>query len=435
MCSSLQVAEAGSVHDLATSVPGPELIARLLAVDVDLLSADERLSVVQGWERVAGWVSAQSHRAVAEFAGPADDDAAAGGEPDLCREDLAAALHLGRMAAQTRIDHARLLATVLPGTWELLAAGEGSARHAAACAEACGGLTEEQAGQVEARVLLRAPELTVGELRARLRRAVAVVDPAGFEAAHEVAAAGRGVVLWPEPDGMATVAATLPAADAQTVFHALDAAAHRSADGAGASLPVGARRADALPALATASLEAGAESGQLPLSQGRRRTQVQIVIDPATLLGLAEGAAHLVGYGPIPATVARALAVDGTWQRLVAEPVTGHLLDLGHTTYRPSQELRDYLVARDRTCQFPGCWRPAERSELDHIDPYRTQTHPGQRGPTSSHNMGCLCKRHHQLKTLHGWTLTRQADGSLRWTSRSGRTYDVPPENQWPHAI
>ena len=31
MCSSLQVAEAGSVHDLATSVPGPELIARLLA--------------------------------------------------------------------------------------------------------------------------------------------------------------------------------------------------------------------------------------------------------------------------------------------------------------------------------------------------------------------------------------------------------------------
>jgi hypothetical protein len=56
-----------------------------------------------------------------------------------------------------------------------------------------------------------------------------------------------------------------------------------------------------------------------------------------------------------------------------------------------------------------------------------------QRGPTSSHNMGCLCKRHHQLKTLHGWTLTRQTDGTLRWTSPSGRTYDVPPQNHWPH--
>src|SRR6266511_96609 len=69
---------------------------------------------------------------------------------------------------------------------------------------------------------------------------------------------------------------------------------------------------------------------------------------PATMLmGLTEHGAELAGYGPIPAQVARELAADGTWRRLLTDPVSGHLLDYGRTTYRPPAALADFIRARD----------------------------------------------------------------------------------------
>jgi hypothetical protein len=127
----------------------------------------------------------------------------------------------------------------------------------------------------------------------------------------------------------------------------------------------------------------------------------------------------------VPATVARTLAADGVWRRLVTDPVTGHLLDYGETTYRPPQVLQDFLQARDRTCRFPGCGQPAYRCELDHVTPYGRAG-----GRTSAAGMAALCKRHHQAKTQRRWHLRRLPDGALRWTSPRGRTYDVPINDQ-----
>jgi hypothetical protein len=55
------------------------------------------------------------------------------------------------------------------------------------------------------------------------------------------------------------------------------------------------------------------------------------------------------------------LAADesGTWRRLVTDPVTGQLLDYGQDTYRPPKDLAEFVIARDQTCTFPGCERPA----------------------------------------------------------------------------
>jgi hypothetical protein len=38
-----------------------------------------------------------------------------------------------------------------------------------------------------------------------------------------------------------------------------------------------------------------------------------------------------------------------------------------------------------------------------------------------------LCRHHHRAKTHGGWRYRRRLDGSYRWTSPSGRTYDVLP--------
>jgi hypothetical protein len=39
-------------------------------------------------------------------------------------------------------------------------------------------------------------------------------------------------------------------------------------------------------------------------------------------------------------------------------------------TYQPGSTLRNLVRARQRTCSFPGCRRPAARGDLDHTVPY-----------------------------------------------------------------
>ncbi|HEX7104507.1 MAG TPA: DUF222 domain-containing protein, partial [Acidothermaceae bacterium] len=185
--------------------------------------------------------------------------------------------------------------------------------------------------------------------------------------------------------------------------------------------PVGARRADALVGWARAALADPAVR-----EAAGRRAEVQVVVDLATLLGLADNPAELVGVGPIPAEVARVLAAEqgAGWRRLVVEPVTGALLDYGTEVYRPPKALRDYLVARDRRCRFPGCRRRAEACDVDHSDP-----HP--HGPTAACNCVCLCRRHHRMKTHGGWRLQLAPDGTCTWTSPTGRVYIERAHNQW----
>jgi hypothetical protein len=272
--------------------------------------------------------------------------------------------------------------------------------------------------------------VTVAEFRRAVARAVAAADPRAAAEEHADAAARRRVALYPAPAGMATVVADLPAADARTVWLALDAIA-RAAKPAGAAADPGvdARRADALTALCASALADPA----LP-RQHRRPAAVQLVVDLPTLLGLAQHPAELVGYGPLPASAARAMAADATWQRLVVEPVTGHLLDAGTTRYRPSQQLTDYILTRSRTCAFPACATPAPSCDIDHATPFDPAPHRGgaRGGTTSAGNLAPACRRHHRLKTHGGWTVTAHPDGSTTWTNPHGRDYHSPPTDHRP---
>ena len=138
-------------------------------------------------------------------------------------------------------------------------------------------------------------------------------------------------------------------------------------------------------------------------------------MDLATVLGFADNPADLAGYGPIDAATARALAADGKWRRLVFEPLTGALLDLGHTVYQPNAALTRYIQTRDVRCQFPHCNQPARRSHLDHTRKYDPDDPAG--GRTDRNNLGALCEHHHLLKHRTGWTLRRDPDTEeATWT-------------------
>ena len=86
-------------------------------------------------------------------------------------------------------------------------------------------------------------------------------------------------------------------------------------------------------------------------------------------------------------------------------------------SYEPTAAQTRVVRARDRRCRFPGCFRAAARSELDHRDP-----HP--RGPTSVANLHPLCRHHHRLKH-DGWTCVRGRSGATTWTSPRGQQHTV----------
>ena len=120
---------------------------------------------------------------------------------------------------------------------------------------------------------------------------------------------------------------------------------------------------------------------------------------------------------PIPGVAARALAAGGTWRRLVIDPLSGAVLDVGRRRYRPPAALADLVRARDRACTHPGCEIPARRCDLDHIRPWAAG------GTTCLTNLTSLCQAHHRLKHTPGWSLTRADDGSLVWRTPSGARY------------
>ncbi|MFI2841817.1 DUF222 domain-containing protein [Mycolicibacterium sp. PDY-3] len=89
--------------------------------------------------------------------------------------------------------------------------------------------------------------------------------------------------------------------------------------------------------------------------------------------------------------------------------------------YRPSAKLAAYVRMTAMTCCFPGCGKPAQRCDLDHVTPWPAgATHPG--------NLRPLCREHHLLKTVKvGWTPKAHPDGTTEWTSPSGQTYTTKP--------
>ena len=422
--------------DLASAAPGPGLATALANADPRDLDPGELVDALIGFERVAGWVAAAQACILAKL-GPSLID----GGDDWLREEVGAALRLSPQTAQQRIDTARDLCGRLPGILAALSTGQISYLHAVIIAEATHDLAAPAVAAVEDRVLARAASQTVAEFRRAVTRAVLLADPAQAEQAHQHAVAQRTVRTWSMPDGMAEIRALLDAPEAAMVMATVNALAAKT--DARDPRSIDARRADALM-----SVFAGAVEQQGP-SQGQRiRAQIQVTVPATTLLGLSEAPGDLAGYGPITAGVARELAATGPWRRLVIHPATGQLLDYGRRSYaphrastwprllsdpisaesldygrrayRPPAKLAQFVIARDRVCQFPGCNHPASRCDLDHRTPWQ------HGGTTCPGNLTALCRRHHRAK--HGpWILRHNPDGSITWISPTGKQYRQPP--------
>lgn len=144
-----------------------------------------------------------------------------------------------------------------------------------------------------------------------------------------------------------------------------------------------------------------------------------------TLAGLDDHPGYLDGYGFIDADVARDLAADATWRRLLTDPPTGTVLDVGTTRYSPPASMAALVRARDHTCRWFGCRQTAARCDLDHTEPFPD-------GHTAVHDLAALCRGHHRLKTHTRWQVKQDSDGVLNWTSLAGHQVSTEP---WPRDL
>ncbi len=226
-----------------------------------------------------------------------------------------------------------------------------------------------------------------------------------------------------------TAGATVSATNADLLTAGLLTAGPTTADLAVAS-PTAAGPTTSSPTAASPTTSSSRETGCAEAAgqqTSRRRTRptfrVNVTVGLSTLLGQDDLPAEVAGFGPVDAVTARALAEDAVWRRLVTDPLSGAVLDVGRTSYRPPAALAEHVRARDGICARPGCSTPAHACDLGHTVEFNG---PDQ-GTTSAGNLGPLCRRDHRLKTEGGHRLAQISPGEYVWISAAGLRYRVLP--------
>ena len=123
----------------------------------------------------------------------------------------------------------------------------------------------------------------------------------------------------------------------------------------------------------------------------------------------------------------------GTWRLRTPGPGPGLIITLDPVTtdpcdhrhqakgHDPGARLRHLSQVRHATCTSPVCRRPAAQCDLEHNTPYEAG------GRTCLCNTGPKCRHDHRLKQHPRWNVEQLPDGTFRWTTPSGRSYDTEP--------
>ncbi|HVX89504.1 MAG TPA: DUF222 domain-containing protein, partial [Gemmatimonadales bacterium] len=436
------------------------------------------VEVVAAWEKVAAWAHLGACLAAGELsrreAMNPHWSAPTPANPCVAGDELAMRLGWSRRAANRLVRDGRALTNELLLTADAVREGRLDTPKLRTVTDRLHHRPGQLAWLVQEHVLPQAAGRTPSQLAGDIDRALLSVDP--IDAADRLprALATRHVCHpKPLPDGMAGIWAVLPADHAITIDATLEASA-RTARTLGDPRTLDQLRADTLVTLATGhALPAGPtarDGGSRPTRASTPKTtrpeddeadqvdaveattdesaagtpaapeptdiripkvRVDVTVALSTLMGLDEHPGELAGYGPISADQARALAAGGVWRRLVTDPLSGQVLDVGRTRYRPPTSLIDHVTARDQVCAAPACSVPAHHCDIDHTTEYHGRPANGSPTPgtTTATNLGPLSNRCHRLKTDGGYQLTQTAPGIFEWHTPTGLTYRVTPGN------
>jgi hypothetical protein len=278
----------------------------------------------------------------------------------------------------------------LPRTLAALEAGDLTKVAARILVEESANLDVAQCARLEAAVLPGAADRSPRSLRDKTRKVVELLDADAVRKRKEQATADRCVYVRDEHDGMATLCLYGPAGVVRSLYDALND--------------------KVLSAQASARAAAGNKGATTELRDDRRvgAQRFDTIVD---LLG--------AGLGTDPWAPPAPESSFLTPEQIAA-------LDAHAGTYRPSEAMKRAVRNRDKHCRFPGCRRPAKFCDVDHSIAF-VKVGGKLLGPgTVYFNLGCLCRRHHQVKQMPGWHL-EQDRGRFIWTAPNGMRFIVHP--------
>lgn len=227
----------------------------------------------------------------------------------------------------------------------------------------------------------------------------------------------RTIHLDHGPDGSSTWSMTGPAED-QTAWDAALTKAAITAKTSGDARTITQLRYDIARDLIVEGLQRSADLAVAGLLvPDRKGVAVTLIVTVPVLAWLGHSAeqAQLAGHGPIAMETAKRLAGEATSMlRVLTDPCTGVRLAMDRTVYSPPSDLRRWIVARDRWCRFPGCRRPAELCDIDHLHEW----HDG--GRTDAADLLSECRSHHAAKSVGLWQAELDEGGWPQWTDPWG---------------
>lgn len=261
------------------------------------------------------------------------------------------------------------------------------------------------------------------ELIQACQREAARLDPAAVVRRRRNAEADRHVSLRPAPDTMTWLTGLLPVKDGVAVLAELTRCAD-VARGQGDDRTKGQVMADTLVDRVLG--RSNAASTPPPFEGTAARVELGLVMTDQSLFGNSDTPAHVQGYGPIPAELAREIvagacsADDHVWlRRLYTDPTTGQLMHMDARGRLFRGSLARFIRLRDQICRTPWCSAP-----IRHTDHAHSHAAGGQ---TSAANGQGLCESCNFAKAADGWDATPRPDGSIVTTTPTGHEYATRP--------
>lgn len=379
----------------------------------------ERIDQIRALEELKSAAAAAQAEVTADLmASQRAEQRAAGVPADEVGRGVAAQVALARRDSPHRggrhVGLAQALVHEMPATLAALRAGEISEWRATIVARETACLAREDRHLADSELAGRLAHLGDRQVESAARTVAYRLDPHAFTARSKGAARDRRVTLRPAPDTMSRLAGFLPVTQGVAAYAALS----RHADGlkaAGDQRSRGQIMADTLVERLTGQAVASATP-----------VEVELVMTQDSLLSGADEPAQVVGFGPLPAPVARDVLRDtkaDVWlRRVFTRPENGVIVAMESRRRLFPDGLRRFLVLRDQTCRTPWCGAPIRHA--DHVVPVEAG------GVTSANNGQGLCVACNQTKQAHGWQARPGPSGTgttVEVTTPTGHIYTSRP--------
>ena len=384
----------------------------------------ERVDQIRLLEELKAAAAAAQARVTVAFTASQKAAHRAGGVPEQqvgrgVASQVALAKRESPARARRYVGWAGILVAELPCTFRALRDGRITEWRAQLVARETAWLSREHRAEVDAAL---APELESWgdrQVEAEAKKAAYRLDPHGYLARIRGAEADRRVSLRPAPDTMSRLSGLLPVAQGVAVYAALTSRAD-NLRAAGDERSRGQIMADTLVERVTGQGVAGG----VPV-------EISLLMSDQTLFNHGphrNEPAVVPGQGPIPADLARRLAVAAAEQarlwvrRLYADPGTGGLVAMDSRRRCFDDGLARFLVVRDQSCRTPWCDAPIRHH--DHVHG------AGAGGMTSADNGQGLCEACNQAKEGPGWRARPGPDGAgadVVTTTPTGHRYHSRP--------